>query len=64
MSRNGRLPRLLSVRRVHEETDLPVSTVYDLISRGELPAIRIGRSVRIDERDLLRWIERHKEVAR
>jgi excisionase family DNA binding protein len=54
----------LSARRVHEETDLPLSTVYELVAKGELAAIRNGRSVRIDERDLLRWIESHKEVAR
>lgn len=60
----SRLPRLLSARRVHEETDLPLSTVYELVAKGELAAIRNGRSVRIDERDLLRWIESHKEVAR
>ncbi|MGB5159993.1 MAG: helix-turn-helix domain-containing protein [Thermoanaerobaculia bacterium] len=60
----SRLPRLLSVRRVHEETDLPLSTVYDLVAKGDLPAIRNGRSVRIDERDLLRWIDSRRETVR
>ena len=60
----SRLPRLLSARRVHEETDLPLSTVYELVAKGELAAIRNGRSGRITARDRLRWIESHKEVAR
>ena len=57
----GRLPRLFSVRDVAEQTTLPVSTVYDVIARGELPAIRIGRAVRIDEADLLRWIDSRRD---
>lgn|GEM_PF-4330454 len=57
----GRLPRLFSVRDVAEQTTLPVSTVYDVIARGELPAVRIGRAVRIDEADLLRWIDSRRD---
>jgi excisionase family DNA binding protein len=57
------LPRLLSVRAVAEATTLPPSTVYDLVARGDLPAVRIGRAVRVDERDVLRFIESHREVA-
>ena len=60
----GRLPRLLSVRAVADQTTLPLSTLYDLIARGELPAVRSGRSVRLDEQDVLRWISSHREVAR
>lgn len=58
-----RLPRLLSVKAVSEQTTLPVSTVYDRIADGEIPAVRIGRAVRIDERDLRRWIDSRRERA-
>ena len=57
------LPRLLSLRAVSEQTTIPRSTLYTLIARGDLPAIRLGRSVRISERDLLDFIEGHREVA-
>lgn len=54
------LPRLLSVRAVSEATTVPKSTLYDLIAEGKLPAVRIGRAVRVDERDVLKWIESEK----
>lgn len=57
------LPRLPSVRSVSETTTIPKSTLYDAIARGELPAVRIGRAVRLDERDVLRWLDSRKEVA-
>lgn len=56
-----RLPRLLSVRSVADQTTLPVSTVYDAIYRGDIPAVRIGRSVRVDERDVIDFIAARKE---
>ena len=33
------------------------SKVYQMIARGELPVIRIGRVVRVPRRELERWIE-------
>lgn len=59
----ARLPRLLSVRAVSEATTLPASTLYDAIAKGEIPAVRLGRSVRIAEDDLVRWIEARRELA-
>ena len=35
-------------------------TVWTLVDRGELPAVRFRRSVRIDPLDLRRFIERAK----
>jgi excisionase family DNA binding protein len=35
-------------------------TVFNLIAKGELRAVRIGRAVRIDTRDLLAFIDRTK----
>jgi putative molybdopterin biosynthesis protein len=32
------------------------SKVYEMIARGELPVVRIGRVVRIPRRELERWI--------
>lgn len=32
-------------------------TVYNLVRQGELPAVRFGRNVRIDRRDLEQFIE-------
>jgi excisionase family DNA binding protein len=33
------------------------STVYELVQRGDLPAIHVGRAVRIPAAALQRWVE-------
>lgn len=63
IERGAGLPRLLSVRAISAATTLPPSTVYDAIYSGELPPVRIGRAVRVDERDVLRWIDARRERA-
>lgn len=61
-TKTSRLPRLLSVRAISEATTLPASTLYDAIAGGELPAVRIGRAVRVEETAALRWIDARREV--
>jgi excisionase family DNA binding protein len=50
-------PMLLTVRDVEAELQLGRTRTYELIRSGQIPVIRLGRSVRIP-RDALRcWIE-------
>ena len=51
------LSRLLNARDVAAALKMGLSTVYQLVERGELPSIRIGRSVRIRPEDLEKFIE-------
>jgi excisionase family DNA binding protein len=51
------LPRLLNAQDVAAALNMGISTVYLLVERGELPSIRIGRSVRIRPEDLEKFIE-------
>jgi DNA-binding protein, excisionase family len=48
--------RLLSPSEVAELIGLSRSTVYKLIERDQIPHIKIGRSVRIEENDLYRTL--------
>jgi excisionase family DNA binding protein len=48
--------QLLSVDDVAEKTGLSGRTIRRLIASGELPVHRIGRSIRISEDDLARFI--------
>ena len=57
------LPRLLSFDVIAEETTVPATTWRERVANGELAAVRIGRSVRVDERDLLAWIASHREIG-
>ena len=51
------LSRLLNAQDVAAALKMGLSTVYMLVERGELPSIRIGRSVRIRPEDLEEFID-------
>lgn len=51
-------PVLLHVVEAAEILALSRARVYQLIAAGELPHIRIGKSVRVPRAALLRFIER------
>lgn len=46
------MAELLTVAEVAQKLRVSTMTVYRLIQRDELPALRIGRSYRIDTTDL------------
>jgi len=39
------------------------SKLYQMVQRGELPSIKIGRQVRITEDDLARWLDGQRSVT-
>lgn len=49
-------PRLLKADELAERWGLNRATVYRLVQRGELPALRIGGSIRIDPREAEKWL--------
>ncbi len=51
-------PLLLRVTEVAEELNIARSTAYQLVASGQLPAVRVGRLVRVSRRALLDWIAR------
>ena len=53
--------QLLTIRDVMNITKLGRTKVYELLRDGELPCIRLGRSVRIRQDDLEAWLDRHRD---
>ena len=51
---------LLTVKDVAERLKVSDRYVRLLIARGELPAIKLGRAVRIGVTDLIDFLEEHK----
>jgi excisionase family DNA binding protein len=49
--------RYISVRECAEFLSLHLKTVYSLIARGKIPAVRVGRAVRVDLRRLEAQLE-------
>ncbi len=52
---------LLRPREVAAATGLSRSMVYELIGRGELPVVRVGKSVRVPVAALQQWIRDHTQ---
>jgi excisionase family DNA binding protein len=38
------------------------SRAYELVGSGEIPSIRIGRSVRVNRRELDKWLEGQRQT--
>ena len=51
---------LLTYKRAAEVLGVTERTVWTLVDSGDLPAVRFGRSVRIDPADLRAYIDRCK----
>jgi excisionase family DNA binding protein len=54
----------LRVSEMAEELSIPRSRAYELIARGELPAVRIGeRSIRVNRAELERFLLETQRVG-
>ncbi|MGH3147052.1 MAG: helix-turn-helix domain-containing protein [Rubrobacter sp.] len=56
----------LKVPEVAEVLRIARSRAYDLVGTGEIPAVKIGRSVRVNRKELDRWLQsqNYTDVAR
>lgn len=54
----------LSAQEVAEILNISKNTVYELIKRGELPSYRIGRKVRVDEKDIEEYKNRSRTTVK
>lgn len=52
--------RLVNAKRASTELGIPYGTLRDVVHRGELPVIRVGRAWYLERRDIDQWIERQK----
>jgi excisionase family DNA binding protein len=54
----------LTVPEAAEELRIPRTRCYELIQRGELPAVRLGeRSIRVNRRELEKFLLENRRVA-
>lgn len=52
------IPKLLTVAEAADRLNVRVQRVHEMIRDGYLPAVRLGRQVRVDPRKLEEWIAR------
>jgi excisionase family DNA binding protein len=53
-------PQLIGAKPASGEYGIKYTSLRDLVHRGELPCIRIGRAMYFDRSDIEHWIERSK----
>jgi excisionase family DNA binding protein len=53
----------MKVPEVAEELRIARSRVYELVGEGEIPSVRIGRSVRVSRKELERWLEGQRQPS-
>ena len=53
----------LKVPEVAEVLRIARSRAYELVAEGEIPSIRIGRSVRVSRSELDRWLEEQRQPS-
>jgi|AntRauTorcE11898_2_1112593.scaffolds.fasta_scaffold53463_1 excisionase family DNA binding protein len=49
--------RLLTAAEVADQLRVSTMTIYRLIRRGELPAVRVGRNYRVRDEDLTAYLD-------
>jgi excisionase family DNA binding protein len=57
------LPRLLTAQEVANILNISRSFAYTLLQTGQIPSIRLGRSVRVRPQDLEEYIDSNTSVG-
>lgn len=50
----------MKVGEIAEELRIARSRAYELVATGEIPAVRIGRSVRVNRNELEKWLQQQR----
>ena len=58
----AKLPALLSPAQAGKVADVDPRTIINLIKRGAIPAVRVGRSWRIKTRDYIKFLALEEDV--
>jgi excisionase family DNA binding protein len=53
----------LKVPEVAQLLRIARSRAYELVGEGEIPSVRIGRSVRVSRKELERWLEEQRQPS-
>ena len=52
--------KLLTAKELQERLGVAQAMAYRLVSSGEIANFKVGRSIRIDERDIESYLARHR----
>lgn len=55
---------MLTLKEVSERLGLHINTVRRYVDKGMIPAAKFEKAIRVDEKDLEKFIENHKQGAK
>jgi excisionase family DNA binding protein len=55
----------LNLKQIQQLLGIGRTKAYELVAKGELPAVRIGRCIRVNRKELEDWLrdQRYMDVA-
>ena len=51
--------RLVKIRELSEYTSIPVGGLYQMVSRRQIPFVKLGRSLLFDLEKIQEWIQQN-----
>ena len=54
---------LMDLRELQRTLAIGRTKAHSLVTSGDIPSIKVGRSIRIDTRDLDAWLKRQRHPA-
>lgn len=51
------LPEVMTIKEVKQFLKIGRNSAYDLVNRKEFRVLRVGKSIRINRADFLRWFD-------
>lgn len=54
--------KILTIKDLANYLKISISKAYNLTNNKDFPTIKIGKSKRVDEDDLLSWLKKQKNV--
>jgi len=58
------MDKLLTPKQLSERLQVSPSTVYQWVHTEFVPCIRLGKCVRFDEEDVIKWLQGRKKEGR
>lgn len=53
------MEKLLTAKQVSDLLEVHISTVYEWVSRGLIPCVKLGRLLRFKKQEVFRWVDSH-----
>ena len=57
MSTREELPEVMTIKELQQFLKIGRNSAYDLVNRKEFKVLRVGKSIRINKVEFLRWFD-------